>query len=61
MWKIWSNCYILNFHERITVTLDKVSLDKELMSAAFYDFSVSAEKLPCQALRLIDKLVTGSL
>ena len=43
------------------MTLDKVSLDKELMSAAFYDFSVSADKVPCQALRLIDKLVTGSL
>ena len=45
---------------KVTVTLDKVSLDKELMSAAFYDFNVSAEKLPCQALRLIDELVTGS-
>ena len=38
-----------------------VSLDNEIMSAAFYDLHVLAYKVGCQALGLIDKLVTGPL
>ena len=41
--------------------LDNVSLDNKLMSAAFYDLHVLAYKVACQALGLIDKLVTGPL
>ena len=41
--------------------LENVSLDNKLMSAAFYDLHVLAYKVACQALGLIDKLVTGPL
>ena len=41
--------------------LYNVSLHDKLMSAAFYDLHVLAYKVACQALGLIDKLVTGPL
>ena len=41
--------------------LDNVSLDNKLMSAAFYDLHFLAYMVACQALGLIDKLVTGPL
>ena len=38
-----------------------VSLDNKLMSSVFYDLEVLQYKVACQALGLIDKLITGPL
>ena len=50
--------YLLSYLEEF---LNNVSLENKLMSAVFHDLQVLAFEVACQALGLIDKLVSGPL
>ena len=50
---------VLYLYSYLVEFLNNVSLDNKFMSSVFYDLEVLQYKVACQALGLIDKLVTG--